>query len=97
MCGRCIALYPEPWWRKDPLANMSFAFMPDWEGAAQIAYDISPLPPRGKVSSVGILATFITIDTPKYFDFSEDELREAVLEGFSKVMLSKGRVDPTSL
>lgn len=54
--------------------------MPDGDGAIQLAYDISQ-----SSFSVGVLATFITLDSPKYFSHNESELREAVLKGFAEV------------
>lgn len=78
---KCIAIYDTPFWRNSTSLGNSFVFGPQSVGAVNAAFDISP-PEYVGGGGVGVLASFIAIDTPEYFNLTSEEREKKVLESY---------------
>jgi monoamine oxidase len=79
---KCIAIYNTPFWRNSTSLGNTFVFGPQSVGAVNTAFDISPPEDVGG-GGVGVLASFIAIDAPAYFNLTAEVREKKVLESFA--------------
>jgi monoamine oxidase len=79
---KVIAIYDTPFWRNATSLGNTFVFGPNAVGAVTTAFDISPPEDVGG-GGVGVLASFISIDAPAYFNITAEEREKKVLDSFA--------------